>query len=62
MKPIVESASFIPVEDAGLRKQLEKVMILFLNPMQCSTRHSSEIDINDLPVNHLIEVWWFTLV
>ena len=30
MKPIVESASFIPVEDAKLRKQLEKVMILFL--------------------------------
>ena len=30
MKPIVESASFIPVEDADLRKQLEKVMILFL--------------------------------
>jgi transcriptional regulator with XRE-family HTH domain len=30
MKPIVQSASFIPVEDTHLRKQLEKVMILFL--------------------------------
>jgi transcriptional regulator with XRE-family HTH domain len=29
-RPIVESASFIPVEDEHLRKQLEKVMILFL--------------------------------
>ena len=29
-KPIVESASFIPVEDEPTRKQLEKIMITFL--------------------------------